>query len=139
MSEQKTLDSYLGTSLTVKDAIRHLETSANFLQQRLDTVQSQIDVHTFSLQTMHIHVRKSSRTSSLRKLLKLIELDEKQPMTMGSFLTKLNNYLLQNDYIDLNDLQIHTSPLIALVFNIPDNKRKIPYPFLLKELKELFD
>ena len=124
--------------LTIKEAIESLESSANFLQHRLDTIQSQLDVHTFSLETMRIHVRKGSHTSSLRKLLHLIGVDEKQ-LTMGSFLNHLNQYLLQNDFIDLNDLQIRISPLLSLIFDFPTTVRKIPYPFLLKKLKDLFD
>ena len=124
--------------LTVREAIENLEKSAYFLQHRLDTIQSQLDVHTFSLETMRLHLHKSSRTNVLRKLLSLLELDEKS-LTMGDFLKKLNTYLIQNDFIDLNDLQIKTSPLIALVFEIPTEKRKVPYPFLLKQMKYLFD
>ena len=87
---------------------------------------------------MRLHLRKGSRTNVLRKLLSLLELDEKN-LTMGNFLKKLNAYLIQNDFIDLNDLQIKTSPLLSLVFEIPTEKRKISYPFLLKQMKYLFD
>jgi hypothetical protein len=124
-------------TVSLREAIEHLETSADFLQHRLDTIQSQLDVHTFSLENMRIRVLKSSRTSALRKLLGLLEVDEKT-LTMGIFLRRLNRYLIQNDFIDLNDLYIEISPLLSIVFHFPPSTRKVPYSFLLKELKNLF-
>ena len=103
----------------------------------LDTIQSELDVHTFSLENMRIRVLKSPRTSALRKLLGLLEINEKT-LTMGVFLTRLNRYIVQNDFIDLNDLYIRISPLLSIVFHFPPGTRKVPYSFLLKELKNLF-
>ena len=123
--------------VSLREAIEHLETSTDFLQHRLDTIQSQLDVHTFSLESMRIRVLKSTRTSALRKLLGLLEINEKT-LTMGVFLTRLNRYLVQNDFIDLNDLYIRISPLLSIVFHFPPGTRKVPYSFLLKELKNLF-
>ena len=123
--------------LNLREAIEHLETSTDFLQHRLDTIQSELDVHTFSLENMRIRVLKSPRTSALRKLLGLLEVDEKT-LTMGVFLTRLNRYIVQNDFIDLNDLYIRISPLLSIVFHFPPGTRKVPYSFLLKELKNLF-
>ena len=125
------------TVVSLREAIEHLETSTDFLQHRLDTIQSQLDVHTFSLESMRIRVLKSTRTSALRKLLGLLEINEKT-LTMGVFLTRLNRYLVQNDFIDLNDLYIRISPLLSIVFHFPPGTRKVPYSFLLKELKNLF-
>lgn len=125
---------------SLRDLIQTLSATTDFLAHRLDSVQREMEMHTFSLDTFPVKPKKHSRTHYTKKLLALIELPDKGPgLTCGAFLQALNKYLLENDYVDLNDLQIRMSPLIAMTFFIPLERSKVPYSYLLKNLPEVFE
>lgn len=122
-------------SLTMN--LETLAQSANLLSHRLDSMQSLLDRQTFQLESHPIKVAPLTKAEQVHKLLIALELTE-HGLTLGTFLRTLNLYLLQNDLVDLNDLQIILSPLIAAAFQKPKGLKKVPYGLLLATLPRMF-
>lgn len=114
-----------------------LTQSANLLSHRLDTMQSLLDRQTFRLDAHPIRVAPVAKAEKVRELLAAIGVPE-EGLTLGIFLQGLNLYLLQNDLVDLNDLQIILSPLIAAAFHKPKGLKKVPYGLLLATIPRMF-
>ena len=114
-----------------------LTQKANLLGHRLDSMQSLLDRQTFQLDSHPIRVAPVAKAEQVHKLLAELGLTE-EGLTLGKFLKSLNLYLLQNDLVDLNDLQIVLSPLIAAAFHKPKGLKKAPYGLLLATLPRMF-
>lgn len=123
------------TSLTTE--LQRLRSTADFLYHRVNTLQTLLDQERFELSSYPLKVKSTSRVSKVRELLKALELEEEQ-LTMGMFLTALNKWLVVNEYIDLNDLQILMTPLLSAAFHKPAKLKKMPYPLLLLGLDRMF-
>ena len=117
--------------------IENLSKTANFLSHRLDTMQTLLDQHTFQLESHPIRVAPQAKAEKVRELLAAINITE-EGLTLGKFLKTLNVYLIQNDLVDLNDLQIILSPLLAAAFQKPRGLKKVPYALLLSTLPRMF-
>ena len=127
----------LDTLHTLESQIRGLCETANFLSHRLDTIQRLLDQETFELETQPIKVFPGQHTTAVKKLLEALNLTDDN-LKLGDFLRALNRYLIHNDLVDLNDLQIILSPLIASAFQKAPGLKKIPYPLLLTALPKMF-
>ena len=117
--------------------IERLSATANFLSHRLDTMQNLLDQQTFQLDSHPIRVAPQAKAEKVRELLTAINITE-EGLTLGKFLKALNTYLVHNDLVDLNDLQILLSPLIAAAFQKPKGLKKVPYALLLSTLPRMF-
>jgi hypothetical protein len=122
---------------TLESQIRSLCETSNFLSHRLDTIQRLLDQETFELETQSIKVFPGQHTTAVRTLLTALNLTDDN-LKLGDFLRALNRYLIHNDLVDLNDLQIILSPLIASAFQKAPGLKKIPYPLLLTALPKMF-
>ena len=118
--------------------IERLSTTANLLSHRLDTMQSLLDQHTFQLESHPIRVAPQAKAEKVRELLAAIDVTE-EGLTLGKFLKALNLYIVRADLVDLNDLQIILSPLLAVAFQKPRGLKKVPYALLLATLPRIFD
>ncbi len=117
--------------------IENLSKTANFLSHRLDTMQTLLDQQTFQLESHPICVAPQAKAEKVRELLTAMNITE-EGLTLGKFLKALNVYLIQNDLVDLNDLQILLSPLLAAAFQKPRGLKKVPYALLLSTLPRIF-
>lgn len=122
---------------TLESQIRTLCETSNFLSHRLDTIQRLLDQQTFELETQPIKVFPGQHTDAVKALLEALNLTDAN-LKLGDFLRALNRYLIHNDLVDLNDLQIILSPLIASAFQKAPGLKKIPYPLLLTALPRMF-
>jgi hypothetical protein len=122
---------------TLEIQIRSLCESSNFLSHRLDTIQRLLDQETFELETQPIKVYPNHHAPAVKSLLTALNLSDTN-LKLGDFLRALNRYLIHNELVDLNDLQILLSPLIASAFQKPPGLKKIPYPLLLTALPRMF-
>ena len=136
MSEDEGQDT-LDSLYTLESQIRSLCETSNFLSHRLDSIQRLLDQETFELETQSIKVFPGQHTTAVRALLEALNLTDDN-LKLGDFLRALNRYLIHNDLVDLNDLQIVLSPLIASAFQKPPGLKKIPYPLLLTALPKMF-
>lgn len=127
----------LETLYTLESQIKSLCETTNFLSHRLDSIQRLLDQETFELETQPIKVFPGQHTTAVKSLLTALNLTD-DSLKLGDFLRALNRYLIHNDLVDLNDLQIILSPLIASAFQKPPGLKKIPYPLLLKALPKMF-
>jgi hypothetical protein len=123
---------------SLQTEIEHLSTTANLLGHRLDTMQSLLDQHTFQLEFHPIRVAPQAKAEKVRELLVAVDVAE-EGLTLGQFLKSLNLYLVRNDLVDLNDLQIILSPLLAAAFQKPRGLKKVPYALLLATLPRIFE
>jgi hypothetical protein len=136
--DMDTEDSDVFDSLnTLESQIRALCETSNFLSHRLDTIQRLLDQETFELETQPITLYPGQHIDSVKRLLDALELTDTN-LKLGDFLRALNRYLIHNDLVDLNDLQIRLSPLIASAFQKAPGLKKIPYPLLLTALPKMF-
>ena len=117
--------------------IEHLSATANLLSHRLDTMQTLLDQETFQLDSQPIRIAPLAKAEQVRKLLVAIDVAE-EGLTLGKFLRALNLYLIRSDLVDLNDLQIILSPLIAAAFQKAKGLKKVPYALLLSTLPRMF-
>lgn len=123
--------------ITLEEHIEHMKTTSSFLAHRLDTIQRLLDQNTFELATLQIQLNPNEKPNQVRKLLKELSLDE-STLVLGDFLRALNRYLIKEDLVDLNDLQIYLNPLIASAFQKPEGLKKVPYALLLNSLTRMF-
>lgn len=117
---------------SLEEQINDLCKTTDFLAHRLDSIQRLLDQNTFELETQKI----GATAENVRELLAALKLEE--PLELGEFLRALNKYLIHNDLVDLNDLQIYLNPLLAAAFQTPADLKKIPYALLLSALPKMF-
>jgi hypothetical protein len=131
-------DSDLRTDLrTLEQHIEHMKNTANFLGHRLDTIQQLLDRETFDLEHLPIRINTKEKPKQVLELLECLALQE-DSLELGQFLRALNRYLIREDLVDLNDLQIHLTPLLASAFQKAPELKKIPYALLLTTLPKMF-
>lgn len=118
--------------------LEFMKCTINLLSHKLHTFQALMDNDMFEYDEKPVTVVKSRRASSVRKLLVAMELQE-EGLVLGAFLRALNRYLIQNECVDLNDLQIHLTPLICSAFHKAPGLKKVPYPLLLLALPQMFE
>jgi hypothetical protein len=127
----------LETLETLEIQIKSLVETSHFLHHRLDTIQSLLDQQSFDMETVPLRVAPYGKAIKVRELLEALELQEDN-LQLGTFLRALNKWLIQQDLVDLNDLQIILSPLVASAFQKPQGLKKIPYALLLTALPKMF-
>ncbi len=130
-------DTSLETLDTLETQIKTLSETANFLHHRLDTIQRLLDQQSFDMETVTLRIAPQAKTNSVRELLYALELQEEN-LELGTFLRALNRWLIREDLVDLNDLQIILSPLVSAAFQKPPGLKKIPYALLLTALPKMF-
>jgi hypothetical protein len=118
--------------------IEHLCETAGFLSHRVHTMERALEQETFQLDSHPIKVASTAKSKSVEDLLATLSLQQ-EDLTLGKFLRALNKYLIHEDLVDLNDLQIKLSPLIAAAFQKPKGLKKVPYALLLMSLPRMFE
>jgi hypothetical protein len=121
----------------LEQEIERLKTSAGLLHHRLNTMQDALAQETFQLDKLPIQVAGGSPNNSVRKLLAAMECVE-DGLTVGIFLRALNTYLVQNNLVDLNTLQIIMTPLLCSAFHKAPTFKTYPYALLLTALPKMF-
>lgn len=122
---------------TLEELIATMATQSDFLHHRLDSMQRLLDQGTFEFSSRPLILSPFARTNCVRDLLEQLGVKE-EGLTMEPFLRALNRWLVHQDLVDLNDLQILLTPFVASVFQTPAGLKKIPYCLLLTSLPNLF-
>lgn len=122
---------------TLASELERLIQTTNLLSHRVDSLQMLMDQDRFELSTMQIRVKPSDRSTHVHTLLEAIGTIE-EDLCVGEFLHALNTYLIHNGLVDLNDFQIHLTPLLCAAFNKAPGLKKLPYPLLLLSLPQMF-
>ena len=123
--------------LRLNDAIDSLVKVTESVQQRIEYVQTELELRTFQLDTMLIKPKKGALRIYVKKLLSILDL--KESVTMGLFLKNLNEYLIENRYINQETFEVILSPLIGLAFDIHPSHRTVRYSELLKNTVLMFE
>ncbi len=121
----------------IREIIEDINSSSIYLYHRLDTIQALIKKDEFEFSNIPLEVAPRAKAKHVRELLEAVGIQE-EGLTVGTFLNALNTYLIHKDLVDLNDLQIILSPLLAAAFQKPMGLGKVPYPLLLKSLSKMF-
>jgi hypothetical protein len=122
---------------TLEEELTRLRDTAHFLRHRLDTVQTLLDRETFELEKHPARIQSGKRGQAARSLLEALTLQESN-LTIGLFLKALNQYLVKQDLVDLNNLTIRPTPLVAKAFCLEHKTELVPYSRLLLSLPALF-
>jgi hypothetical protein len=122
---------------TLSAQIEHLCQTAGFLSHRVDSMQRALDQESFQLENHPITVQPTAKAKHVEELLQALNLPQ-ESLTLGKFLRALNLYLIHEDLVNLNDLQIHLNPLLSAAFQKPKSLKKIPYGLLLLSLPRMF-
>lgn len=122
---------------TLQDHIEDMKKNANLLSYRLDSIQRMLDRQIFELQNLAIKVNPYGKPTQVHKLLATLDLKE-DGLILGDFLKALNRWLIKEELVDVNDLEIHLSPLVAAAFQKAPGLKKIPYALLLNSLPKMF-
>ena len=125
------------TLLSLYDQIQVLKKQSDLLLHRVDSMQQCLKQESFDLAKQIIQIAPTQKAKGVQSLLVLLQLEETD-LTVGSFLTALNSYLIQNNLVDLNDLQIHMNPMLQSAFQKASGIKKIPYGLLLNSLPQMF-
>lgn len=147
--QQQTLDSFIGTAQlddsfssddsassqleTIEELVVNLQKQADTMYHRIDTIQQCFESEQFEYDAQPIQ----PRTQAAKDLLVCMELSSDN-LTLGQFLRALNQWLIHTERVDLNDLQILMSPLLAAAFEISPSLSKVPYPMFLINLHKCF-
>lgn len=149
--QQQTLDAFVGTDPptadesfssddsassqleTLEELVVNLQKQSDIMYHRLDTIQQLFESDQFDFDTRPI----TPHTQSAKDLLECIGVGA-ESLTLGDFLKSLNQWLIHTERVDLNDLQILMSPLLAAAFELPSTLSKIPYPMFLMNLHKCF-
>ena len=118
---------------TIEDIVVNLQKQTDIMYHRLDTIQQLFETDQFDFDTKPI----TPRTQAAKDLLECIGLSTAD-LTLGAFLRALNQWLIHTERVDLNDLQILMSPLMAAAFELSPTLSKIPYPMFLINLHKCF-
>ena len=138
MSDTENSDGETATlHTTLEEELTRLRDTAHFLRHRLDTVQSLLDQETFELDKHPARIHSGKRGQAARNLLEALSIQEAD-LTIGTFLKALNQYLVGQDFVDLNDLTIRPNPLVAKAFSLEHKAGPVPYCRLLLSLPALF-
>lgn len=124
--------------MSLREQVEQLSQTAGLLSHRLDSMQEALEQETFQLATYSIRLVRNKSYDHVRAFLTELGVSEEN-LTVGRFLRALNRYLIQEDCIDLNDLQIRLNPRLCAVFSKPPGLKKVPYALLLKNLPNLFE
>lgn len=116
--------------------IEMLAQASNLLLHRLDSIERALDRQTFELADLKVHVKDGPNAETVRNLVATLNLPE--PFLIGDFLRALNHHIIQHDLVDLNDLEIHTTPYLCQAFYLQSTDIKIPYAKLLLGLSHMF-
>lgn len=146
--QQQTLDAFLNVEVndssvsddsttsqfeTIEELVVNLQKQTETMYHRVDTIQHLFDTDQFEYDMQPIQ----PRTQAANDLLECMGVPQPN-LTLGNFLKALNQWLIHTDRIDLNDLQILMSPLLAAAFELPTNLQKVPYPTFLINLHKCF-
>ncbi len=149
--QQTTLDSFVGVEPqplddsfssddsassqleTMEELVIHLQKQTEFLHHRVDTIQRIFETEQFEYDAQPIQ----PRTQAARDLLDCMGIPHTS-LTLGVFLRALNQWLIHTERVDLNDLQILMSPLLAAAFELPLDLPKVSYPMFLMNLHKCF-
>ncbi len=134
---QEETSSVNSQQISLEELIETMAKQSTFLQHRLDTIQRLLDQETFEFSSRPLKVAPVAKASQVRKLLQEINVTE-EGLTMEVFLKALNRWLIHQELVDLNDLQIVLTPFVASVFEKPAGLKKVPYCLLLASLPKLF-
>jgi hypothetical protein len=118
--------------------IENLCETTGFLSHRIHTMERALEQETFQLDSHPIKVASTAKAAHVEDLLAALKLSQDN-LTLGKFLRALNKYLVHEDLVDLNDLQIKLSPLIVAAFQKPKGLKKVPYALLLMSLPRMFE
>lgn len=118
---------------TIEDIVLNLQTQTDIMYHRLDTIQQLFETDQFDFDTKPVQ----PRTQAAKDLLECIGV-QTVSLTLGNFLKALNQWLIHTERVDLNDLQILMSPLLAAAFELPSSLSKVPYPMFLMNLHKCF-
>jgi hypothetical protein len=118
--------------------IQNMKTKGDLLHHRLDSIERLLDQETFNFSKYILKVSSIEPNEALQQLLKEAGI-QTETFTLEEFLKALNRWLVQSDLVDLNDLQIHLTPLLAAAFHKSIELKKIPYPLLLTSLPRMFE
>ena len=116
--------------------VEMLAQASNLLLHRLDSIERALDQQTFDLAKLNVRVKDGPAAPAVRSLLAALNLTT--PLLIGDFLRALNQYLIHNNLVDLNDLEIHVSLLLNEAFSLLPTDTKIPYAKLLLGLPSMF-
>ena len=137
--QEETKATYEMDFKTLTQHIEHLKKTTDLLDYRLDTIQNLLNQQMFDLESYELRVAPNSHANQVTALLKELGLADQQHIKMGAFLKARNKWLMQNDLVDLNDLQIHLNPMICAAFQKAPGLKKIPYALLLTSLPRMFE
>jgi hypothetical protein len=118
--------------------IQTMKNSGDLLHHRLDSIERLLEQETFNFSKYVLKVSPIPPNEALNTLLKEMGI-ETRSFPLEEFLKALNRWLIQNELVDLNDLQIHLTPLLASAFQKSPELKKIPYPLLLISLPRMFE
>ena len=116
--------------------IEMLAQASNLLLHRLDSIERSLDRQTFELADLKVRVKDGPNTDTVRNLVATLNLAER--FLIGDFLRALNQHIIQHDLVDLNDLEIRTTPYLRQAFYLQPTDLKIPYAKLLQGLPHMF-
>jgi hypothetical protein len=137
-SSHSSEDTMLKTDIsTLYEEIEELKKTSDFLLHRLDSMQRALQYETFELDTRPIQVAPTRHAKQVRLFLQVLGIKETS-VTLGDFLRAFNVYLIQQDLVDLNDLQIYLNPSLYAAFQKPLGLKKVPYGLLLNSLPTMF-
>jgi hypothetical protein len=136
---QSSTDSGVQPELTtLQEELVQLKETSDFLLHRLDSMQQILDHETFHLDARVIKIAPTRHARQVRMFFQVLGLQE-EDATLGGFLRALNIYLIQQNLVDLNDLQIHLNPTLYAAFQKPLGIKKVPYGLLLNSLPSMFE
>jgi len=130
-------DSCTDSFKSLDEELTVLKEQCDFLLNTLDSIERSLEQESFKLAEYKIQIAPIDTAVYIRELLNILELDESN-VTFGSFLSALNAYLIHNELIDLNDLQIIPNALLKKVFYKAKDLDKCPYGLLLNCLQVIF-
>jgi hypothetical protein len=118
---------------TIEELVINLKKQTEIMYHRVDTIQQLFTAEQFEYDTQPIQ----PRTQAAKDLLECMNLSPDN-LTLGDFLKALNRWLIHTERVNLNDLQILMSPLLAAAFDLPTTLSKVPYPTFLINLHKCF-
>jgi hypothetical protein len=123
---------------TLQEELVQLKETSDFLLHRLDSMQRALDQDTFHLDMRPIKIAPTRHARQVRMFFQVLGLQETST-TLGDFLRAINRYLIKENLVDLNDLQIHLNPTLYAAFQKPLGLKKVPYGLLLNSLPSMFE
>ncbi len=125
--------------LKIHRAMESIAIVSETIQKHLNTVSTELELRSFQFDTMQIKPKKGPLRIYVKKLLLILGLEKNVSITMGLFLKSLNQYLIDNKYINHETFEVILSPLIGLAFDIHPSYRTVHYSSLIKSTALMFD